>query len=144
MARETGAAAIAVRGETPEVCLVSSAEGQWSIPLALLGKGEVPKQTALRALREASGVEAGLGDIDPRFYKTVEHVYRKGIDKVRREVHVYKVLVKAEPSGGTWLPATEAVARVTSKSVRDLLEAALGFAKPPPAPPAPKSRMDDE
>jgi ADP-ribose pyrophosphatase YjhB (NUDIX family) len=124
VARETAAACIALRGEPPELCVVQTGD-QWGIPLALLARGEVPKQTALRALREASGVEATLGDVDPRFYRTTEHVYRKGIDKVRREVHVYKVRVKAEPAGGTWLPAAEAVAKLTSKTVRELVEAAL-------------------
>lgn len=125
MVRETAAACIAVRRDPPEVCLVSAGEGQWSLPMALVGKGEVPKQTALRALREATGLEAGLADVEGGFYRTVEHVYRKGIEKVRREVHVYKVRAPSTPSGGTWVPAGEAAARVTSKTMRELVEAAL-------------------
>jgi ADP-ribose pyrophosphatase YjhB (NUDIX family) len=146
VARETAAAAIALRGEdsAQQVCLVQSGE-QWSVPWSLLGKGEVPKQTALRALREATGVDASLTDIDPRFYRTQEQVYRKGIDKMRREVHFFKVRVKAEPSGGTWLPVPDALAKVTSKTVREALEAALGIAKPPPAQAKPaKPLFDDE
>jgi ADP-ribose pyrophosphatase YjhB (NUDIX family) len=124
--RETAAAAIAVRPSEagPQVCVVQQGE-QWSVPWALLGKGEVPKQTALRALREASGVETTLADVDPRFYRTAEQVYRRGIDKMRREVHFYRVKAPDQPAGGTWLPAAEAVQRVTSKTVRDALEAAL-------------------
>jgi 8-oxo-dGTP pyrophosphatase MutT (NUDIX family) len=131
MARETAAACIAVR-EGPqgtEVCLVQNGE-QWSVPWSLLGKGEIPKQTALRALREQTGIQAGLVDVDGRYYRTFEQVYRKGIDKVRREVHVFKVKVPGEPSGGHWLPTTEGCAKVTSKSVREAMEHALGLAKP--------------
>ena len=71
MVRETAAAAVAVRGGPGgvQVCVVQQGE-QWSVPWAMIGKGEVPKQTALRALAEASGVKAGLQDVDPRFYKT--------------------------------------------------------------------------
>jgi ADP-ribose pyrophosphatase YjhB (NUDIX family) len=126
MVRETAAAAIGIREgpSGPEVCLVQSGE-QWGVPWALIGKGEVPKQTALRALMEASGLQASLADVDPRFYKTQEQLYRKGIDKVRREIHYYRIKAAAQPSGGQWLPAQEAVAKVTSKSVREILQAAL-------------------
>ena len=133
MARETAAAAIAVRdgAQGTEVCLVQTGEA-WSVPWSLLGKGEIPKQTALRALREATGIDAVLPDVDGRYYRTFEQVYRKGIDKVRREVHVYKIKCSAEASGGTWLPAPEGCAKVTSKSVREAMEHALGLAKPAP------------
>jgi hypothetical protein len=70
-------------------------------------------------------------------------VYRKGIDKVRREVHVFKVRVGAEPSGGTWLPGPDALGKVTSKSVRELVEDALGLAPPKP-PPATKADPFEE
>lgn len=144
MVRETAAAAIALRGEpgSQEVCLVQSGE-QWSVPWSMIAKGEVPKQTALRALHEASGVQCGLADVDARFYKTIEQVYRKGIDKVRREVHFFRVRAPATPSGGTWLPADDAVKRVTSKSVREVLEAALGRTPPPAAKPPPTAEPED-
>lgn len=143
MARETAAAAIAIRDGThgQEVCLVQTGE-QWGVPWSLLGKGEIPKQTALRALFEATGIQATLPDVDVRYYRTFEQVYRKAtekskvLDKVRREVHVYKVKAKAGASGGTWLPPAEACAKVTSKSVREAMEHALGLAKPAPPKPA--------
>lgn len=144
VARETAAAAVAVRegAQGTEVCLVKSGEA-WSVPWSLLGKGEIPKQTALRALAEATGIKAGLADVDGRYYRTFEQVYRKGIDKVRREVHVYKVKVPGEPAGGTWLPAAEGCAKVTSKSVREAMEHALGLAKPAP-PKAPSEPTFEE
>jgi ADP-ribose pyrophosphatase YjhB (NUDIX family) len=126
MARETAAAAVGVRGApgSVQVCVVQQGE-QWGLPWAMVGKGEVPKQTALRALAEASGVKAGLQDVDSKFYKTIEQVYRRGIDKVRREVHFFRVRAPADPSGGIWLGPQEALAKVTSKAVREVLEAAL-------------------
>ncbi|MCA1813085.1 MAG: NUDIX domain-containing protein [Halobacteriales archaeon] len=144
--RETAAACIAMRGEgeSKEICLVQAGEA-WTIPMALLGKGEIPKQTALRALREASGVEAQLGDVDPAWYKTTEQVYRKGIEKVRREVHFYRVRVKPDLAGGQWFKAPDALVKVTSKAAREMLEAALGLAKPPPVSTKPaKPLFEDE
>lgn len=73
--------------------------------------------------------------MDPRFYRTIEQSYRRGTDKVRREVHVYRVRAGQEPSAGQWVPAQEALAKVTSKAVREALEAALG-GPPGPAPAA--------
>lgn len=144
MARETAAAAIGVRdgGSGTEVLVVQNG-GQWTVPWAMLGKGEIPKQTALRALAEQAGVKATLADVDGRYYRTFEQVYRKGIDKVRREVHVFKVKCGSEPAGGTWLPAAEGCAKVTSKSVREAMEHALGLAKPPP-PKAPAEPTFEE
>jgi hypothetical protein len=113
------------------VCLVQAGE-QWTIPMALLGKGEIPKQTALRALRESSGVDASLADVDARWYKTTEQVYRKGIDKVRREVHFYRVKVKPGLAGGSWFGEDEALGKVTSRAAREMLESALGREKPQP------------
>jgi hypothetical protein len=126
MARETHAACIALRERegAREVCIVEQ-EGQGALPSAALAKGEIPKQTALRALHEASGVQATLAQVDPRFYRTSEHVFRKGIDKVRRETHYYLVRVGPEAAAGTWVPEKEAPERVASKAMREALEAAL-------------------
>lgn len=144
MSRETAAAAIAVRegAQGLEVCLVQSGE-HWSVPWSLLGKGEIPKQTALRALFEATGIKAALPDVDGRYYRTFEQVYRRGIDKVRREVHVFKVKASADAAGGTWLPPVEACAKVTSKSVREAMEHALGLAKPPPPKPPAEPKFEE-
>jgi hypothetical protein len=142
VARETAAAAIALRegAQGPEVCVVQLGE-QWGVPWTLLGKGEVPKQSALRALAEA-GVKANLQDVDPGFYRTHEQVYRKGIDKVRREVHFFRVRCKTEPAGGTWLGPDEALAKVTSKAVKEAMLHALGRA-PAPSPKEPKPLFEE-
>lgn len=131
MPAEVVATAIAVRraaagAPAAEVLLLKLDDGRVMLPSAPLVKGEIPKQTALRALWESTGLQADLRAIDARFYKMTTQVFRKGIDKEERQTHFFRVNVPpgATFTNGDWLPAEAALA-VIAPAGREILAEAL-------------------
>jgi 8-oxo-dGTP pyrophosphatase MutT (NUDIX family) len=123
-------------GATCEVALirVARADGQaWTLPKGWVEKGEDLEQTAVREVREETGLQAKvlrkLGEITYEFYAKPER------RRVLKTVHVFLL----ECLGGSiadhddeveearWFPFDDAVKALTHKNERDMLEKARGL-----------------
>jgi 8-oxo-dGTP pyrophosphatase MutT (NUDIX family) len=117
-----------------EVALISvGEEARWQLPKGLLGRGEAPVETALREVREETGLEATIvGTLD-----TIEYWYyssTKGGKRIRFHKYVHYFLMRYE-SGDTadhdwevnearWFDIDEAVKRLEYKNEKDVLRQA--------------------
>lgn len=104
---------------------------RWSLPKGTPEAGETVDQTAMREVREETGLEprivGNLGSIEYWFVRNEDHV------RCHKTVHFYLM----EPVGGDpslhdpefdlveWLPAEEAVKRLTYANELRMLERAL-------------------
>lgn len=121
-------------GETEVVLIGVDAEGErrWQLPKGLVGRDEEPEQTALREVREETGLHAEI--VAP--LETIEYWYygRGGAKRVRFHKLVTFYLMRYvegdtadhdhEVTEARWIPIDEAAKMLTFKSERKLVEQA--------------------
>ncbi len=125
-------------GEDFEVALISVKGGRnWCLPKGLVDRGETPEVTAVREVREESGLSGkivdGLGDITYWYYIPGENA------KCRKTVHFYLMEYVSgstsqhdlEVDGAEWLPIDAAIERISFKGDREILEKARQRLKAP-------------
>ncbi|MEJ2696080.1 MAG: NUDIX hydrolase [Candidatus Sulfobium sp.] len=114
-----------------EVVLVSVKGGKvWCLPKGLIDKGETPEVTAVREVREETGLTGkivdGLGDITYWYYIKGENV------KCRKTVHFFLLEYVSGNTGqhdlevddSQWFPIGEALEKISFKGDRSILERA--------------------
>ena len=125
----------AARG-VAEVALIRVARSDghaWALPKGWVEKGEDLEQTAVREVREETGLDAKilrkLGEITYEFYSKADR------SRVLKTVHLFLL----ECLGGNtddhddeveevrWFPLGEAVNQLTYKNEREMLEKAVGL-----------------
>src|SRR5215212_8898472 len=122
------------RGRGTEVALISVGEEErWQLPKGLVGRGESPEETALREVREETGLECEI--VAP--LETVEYWYfsKGSARRVRfhKRVHFYLMrYVSGETEGhddevneARWVESEDAAAMLAFKGERKALEEAL-------------------
>lgn len=148
--RVTSAGGVVLRevGDRLEVLLIAIKEGRvWSLPKGQVEAGERYPQTALREVREETGINAEIlapiGCI--RYHFTVKD---DGIQTtITKEVHHFLMGYvdgecrpqKEEVDGVDWVPVSEALRRLSHQNERDTVLKALArwemshdlFGKPP-------------
>jgi 8-oxo-dGTP pyrophosphatase MutT (NUDIX family) len=108
-------------------------EGLWALPKGQIDRGEKPDATALREVREETGVDADLvgklGD--------VRYVYTRGGQRIFKIVSFYLLRYRAgrlgaidesmrrEVAEARWLPLDEAPRLLAYRGERQMAEAAL-------------------
>jgi 8-oxo-dGTP pyrophosphatase MutT (NUDIX family) len=114
-----------------EVALIATREGQrWGLPKGLVEEGEALEETALREVREETGLAAeALERLEP-----IEYWYWWSEDgeKVRYHKKVYYFLMAYrggdvarhdfEVDDVRWFPIEEAIERASFRSERDVLQ----------------------
>jgi 8-oxo-dGTP diphosphatase len=118
-------------GDAVEVVLVSVKEGRnWCLPKGLMDKGETPEVTAVREVREESGLNGrivdSLGDITYWYYIQEENI------KCRKTVHFYLMEYISgstaqhdeEVDSAEWFPLDTALQKISYKGDREILEKA--------------------
>jgi 8-oxo-dGTP pyrophosphatase MutT (NUDIX family) len=123
-------------GATHEVALirVARADGHaWVLPKGWVEKGEDLEQTAVREVREETGLAAKvlrkLGEITYEFYSKADR------SLVHKTVHVFLMEYLGgdtadhddEVEEARWFPLGDALKTLTHKNERDLLEKAAGL-----------------
>ncbi|HUS59469.1 MAG TPA: bis(5'-nucleosyl)-tetraphosphatase [Planctomycetota bacterium] len=103
--------------------------GHWDFPKGHVENGESEHQTALRELREETGITDA--EIIDGFREKVQYSFRRNGRSVRKEVVYYMartgspdVCLSAEHQACTWLPAKETLRRITFENSRRVLKAA--------------------
>jgi 8-oxo-dGTP diphosphatase len=118
-------------GQNLEVVLVSVKNGRfWCLPKGLVDKGETPEVTAVREVREESGLSGRivdeLGDISYWYYIQGENT------KCRKTVHFYLMEYVSgdtkdhdfEVDGAEWFPLETALEKASFKGDRSIIERA--------------------
>ncbi len=126
------------RGDDFEVALVSVKGGaNWCLPKGLVDRGETPEVTAVREVREESGLSGKiidrLGDITYWYYIQGENA------KCRKTVHFYLMEYVSgstsqhdfEVDAAEWVPIDAAIERISFKGDREILEKARERLKAP-------------
>jgi 8-oxo-dGTP pyrophosphatase MutT (NUDIX family) len=121
------------RGSKVEVVLISvGAAERWQLPKGLIDRDESPEQTALREVREETGLVCEI--VAP--LETVEYWYfsKGGKSRVRFHKHVHFFLMRygsgdvgdhdAEVNEARWVKIEEATKMLAFKSERKVLEQA--------------------
>lgn len=119
-----------ITGKKIEVVLIAVGEkNRWQLPKGLVNKGETLAQTAVREVREETGIETTLGDLIDR----IEYWYygQSGSQRVRfhKMVHFYLLEFKSgstedhdqEVEEARWLEIDEAQEFLTFKTEKEIL-----------------------
>lgn len=127
-----------------EVAVIGVAAGdeqRWQLPKGLVGAGEAPEETALREVREETGLNAET--VMP--LRTIEYWYygRRGSDRIRYHKFVYFFLMRYlsgdvrdhdhEVTEARWVAIDEAARLLTFKSEREVIEEAAARLRRDPA-----------
>ncbi len=103
--------------------------GHWDFPKGHIEEGENELQTAMRELREETGIENA--EFEPEFREKISYFYRREGKPIYKEVFFFlartdekEVRVSHEHQGHEWLAYPEAQKRVTYKNSKGVLEKA--------------------
>jgi 8-oxo-dGTP pyrophosphatase MutT (NUDIX family) len=106
-------------------------EGHWDFPKGRAEQGENEKETALREIREETGVQV---EFVPGFRKEIDYFLTRGQEKVSKKVAFFlaralsrDVSLSFEHLDYKWLPFEKAGKQLTFKNARGLLASADGF-----------------
>ena len=126
-------AVVFYREEIIEYLLLHYPAGHWDFPKGNLEADETPEQTALREIKEETGLDV---ELLPGFREEVEYVYARGRRRVRKKVIFFlaraltkEVRLSWEHRGYVWLPFDQALARLTYESSRRVLAKAHRYLK---------------
>lgn len=105
--------------------------GHWAFPKGHVEEGETEKQTAIREVREETGL---VIEINTDFKMTTQYSPKKGVLK---DVIYFLSVVNTEETqrqieeidAVKWFPLSRAVTKVTFKRDREILEAAEEYAR---------------
>jgi 8-oxo-dGTP pyrophosphatase MutT (NUDIX family) len=116
----------------PEYLLLHYVAGHWDFPKGNIEAGEKEPQTAIRELRE----ETGITDVEffDGFCMKIEYKYRHDKKLVRKEVifylartHTRKVILSHEHIGFAWRKFDDAIQQLTFRNATSLLSAAREY-----------------
>jgi len=110
----------------PVYLLLHYPGGHWDFPKGHVERGEREKQTAIRELREETGITDA--EILGSFRDAVRYTFRRGSRRVNKVVVYYiartacaGVLLSDEHRGSAWLGASEAAERLTFANSRRII-----------------------
>ena len=134
---ERSAGAIVFRRASGKIyyLLLHYEEGHWDFPKGHVEKGEKTEQTVRREIEEETGIQTIR--LIPEFKETIRYFFFSGKRRILKFV-VYllaqtsqkKVMLSHEHTNSLWLPASEAVPRITFATSRKVLEKADRFLAP--------------
>ena len=120
--------------EAREYLILHYPGGHFDFPKGHVEKDESERETALRELKE----ETGIGKITwiEGYREIIHYDYRRGENMMSKDVIFFlartrqkKVTISFEHKGFSWLPYKEALDKLTFGSAKDLLKKAEKFLK---------------
>ena len=117
------------KNKAREYLLLHYSAGHWDLPKGHIEKGETSQHTALRELKEETGISKAA--IIPGFKETISYRYTEKGEKVLKFVVFFlagakqkKVRLSFEHKGFAWLPFEEAVRKATYPTAKKVLKKA--------------------
>ena len=116
----------------PLYLLLKYPAGHWDLPKGNIEEGEEPAETAVREVRE----ETGITDLRmvPGFEKKIEYFYRRDGKKVHKTVVFFlaettteKVTISFEHQAYGWFDYSEALKTVTYPNAKRLIKEGEAF-----------------
>ena len=114
--------------EKTKYLLLHYPAGHWDYPKGHVEEGEEELETALRELREETGIKEKEVKVIDDFRETIDYVYQKRGQLSHKEVVYFlgktdkkNIKISREHQDHTWLPYKEGLDRLTFKNARDLL-----------------------
>ena len=135
MAKEKSCGTIVLKRQkdgSVKYLLLHYSAGHWDFPKGHQEKNEKEEQTALRELKEETGIE----DIEivEGFKETIKYFYRKAEEVIYKEVVFFLVQsatehvdISSEHTGYAWTSYEHAQKRLTFNTAKDLLRKANQF-----------------
>ncbi|HID04211.1 MAG TPA: NUDIX domain-containing protein [Candidatus Caldiarchaeum subterraneum] len=127
--KSAGAVVFYDNGQEPEYLLLLYEAGHWDFPKGGIEEGETEIQTALREVKEETGLN-NVKIIDG-FKWEIQYNYRKNRNLVRKTVVFFlaesetkDVTLSYEHKDYTWLPYEEAYSKLTFKTAKETLKEA--------------------
>lgn len=117
------------KGKKREYLLLKYPAGHWDFPKGIMEKGEKSQETALRELKEETGISKV--EILPGFKETISFYYTWKEKRLLKFVVFYlaktrqkKVNLSFEHKGFVWLPYKDAVRKATFDNAKKVLTSA--------------------
>ena len=135
MATEKSCGAIVFKRQkdnSAQYLLLHYGAGHWDFPKGKQEKNEKEEQTALREIKE----ETGLEDIEliDSFHESIKYFYKNGEETVYKEVifflaetHAEEIILSSEHIGYAWLSYDHAYKKLTFNNAKELLGKANQF-----------------
>lgn len=117
-----------------EYLLLHYPAGHWDYPKGHVEEGESEQETALRELREETGVDKDSLELVEGFRKSIDYIYRKGRELSHKEV-IYllgktekrRIKLSREHQDFDWLTYQDAMERLTFRNAKEVLEMARKY-----------------
>ena len=120
--------------EGREYLLLHYPGGHFDFPKGHVEKDETERETALRELKEETGIEKitwieGYREKIHYIYRRTENLMSKDVIFFLARTRQKKIKLSFEHKGSVWLPYKEAHEKLTFKTAKDLLKKAEKFLK---------------
>ncbi len=137
MLEEVSAGVLVYRESQPiKYLLLHYPAGHWDFPKGHVEANESMKETALRELREETGIGDDEIELRNGFKETIDYLYKKRGELSHKKVVFFlgktekeEVKISEEHQGYLWLSFEKAKQKVTFRNAKKLLEKSKEFLK---------------
>ncbi|MBI3588249.1 NUDIX domain-containing protein [Candidatus Micrarchaeota archaeon] len=130
--KSVGIILFSVKGAKPEFLILHYRAGHWSLPKGHAEKGEGERQTALRELKEETGISGGQIEFAEGFREGITYSFKKGdatvhktavffLGRLKNPSDAANVKLSSEHQGFEWLPLRQAEKRLTYQTDREVV-----------------------
>lgn len=120
------------KGDFVEYLLLHYPQGHWDLPKGHVEEGENEKQTALRELKEETGIDDA--EVKESFREEIHYFFKRKEKLISKKVVFFlaetkskKVKISDEHKNFIWLDFTQAHKKLTFENVRIVLKKAHSF-----------------
>ena len=115
-----------------EYLLLHYPHGHWDLPKGKMEKGESKQQTAIRELKEETGLDPHVTN---DFEEQLTYFFRQDGQLIKKTVYFFIARVSADATvalshehiGYEWLPFDEALARLSFDNAKDIMKKVENF-----------------